>query len=62
VAWFDGFITDETIDRVRQLLQNPDMARSWAEENYQLARRYFSYTVLEHRLQSLVEDCLGYRE
>jgi glycosyltransferase involved in cell wall biosynthesis len=61
VAWFDGFITEETIDRVCQLLQNPDMARSWADENYQLAKRYFSFTVLEQRLQSILADCLGYQ-
>ena len=61
VAWFDGFITDETIERVRQLLQNPEMANSWAEENYQLAKRYFSFTVLEQRLKSILADCLGYQ-
>jgi glycosyltransferase involved in cell wall biosynthesis len=61
VAWFDGFITDETINRVIQLMQNPDMAQAWAEENYQLAKRYFSYTVLEQRLQGILADCLGYQ-
>jgi len=61
VAWFDGFITDETIERVCQLLEYPDIARAWADENYQLAKRYFSFTVLEQRLQSILADCLGYQ-
>ena len=35
------------------------MAQEWAEENYQLAKRYFSFTVLERRLYSILADCLG---
>jgi hypothetical protein len=58
-AWFDGFISMETLKRVRQLLLDPAMAQEWAEENYQLAKRYFSFTVLEHSLQSILADCLG---
>jgi hypothetical protein len=61
VAWFDGFIHDETIKMVRDLLQNPVHGQLWAEENYQLGKRHFSFTVLEHRLQTLLEDCLGQR-
>ncbi len=57
--WFDGFISTETLKRVRQVLLNPSQAQQWAEENYQLAKRYFSYTVLGRRLQSILADCLG---
>ncbi len=58
-VWFDGFISEDTLARVRKILLNPDKAEVWAEENYQLAKRYFSYTVLERRLQSILADCLG---
>ncbi|MFN8426356.1 MAG: glycosyltransferase [Anaerolineales bacterium] len=44
-----------------QRSQNPDQTREWTETNYQLAQRYFSYTVLERRLESIVADCLGYQ-
>jgi hypothetical protein len=44
---------------VRQILLNPEQAQEWAEENYQLAKRHFSFTVLERRLQSVLADCLG---
>jgi hypothetical protein len=60
-VWFDGFINASTVTAVQYALKNPDLTREWTELNYQLARRYFSYTVLEHRLRSLVEDCLGYQ-
>jgi len=60
--WFDGFISTSTITALRYALKNPSQVAQWAEENYQLAKRYFSYTVLEHRLQSLIEDCTGYQK
>jgi len=58
-VWFDGFISKDTLEMVRYILQNPAQAQEWAEENYQLAKRYFSFTVLERRLQSVLADCLG---
>jgi glycosyltransferase involved in cell wall biosynthesis len=58
-VWFDGFISASTLKAVRDLLHNPAQAQAWAEENYQLAKRYFSFTVLERRLQSILADCLG---
>lgn len=56
---FDGFISADTLERVRQILVDPTQAQEWAEENYQLAKRYFSFTVLERRLQSVLADCFG---
>jgi glycosyltransferase involved in cell wall biosynthesis len=58
-VWFDGFISQSTLTAVRHALQHPEQAQAWADENYQLARRYFSFTVLERRLQSVLADCLG---
>jgi glycosyltransferase involved in cell wall biosynthesis len=58
-VWFDGFINAETLKRVRQILTDDAQAREWAEINYQLAKRYFSFAVLERRLQSILADCFG---
>ena len=58
-VWFDGFINAGTLEAVRRILQNTAQAREWTEENYKLAKRYFSFTVLERRLQSILADCLG---
>ena len=57
--WFDGFISAGAIEAARQILRNPAQGQEWAEENYQLAKRYFSFAVLERRLQSVLADCLG---
>lgn len=59
--WFDGFISTSTIAAVRHALKNPALTHEWAETNYQLAKRYFSYSVLERRLEAIVADCLGYQ-
>ena len=59
--WFDGFISDSTLDATRNALKHPEQTREWVELNYQLAQRYFSYTVLERRLEAIVADCLGYQ-
>ena len=59
VVWFDGYISANTLKAVRDILQNPARAQEWADVNYQLAKRYFSFTVLERRLQSILADCLG---
>ncbi len=58
-VWFDGFISQEALSKVREVLLNPAEAQEWTETNYQLAKRYFSFTVLERRLQSILADCLG---
>jgi glycosyltransferase involved in cell wall biosynthesis len=58
-VWFGGFISTDTLKKVREILLNPAEAQEWADENYQLAKRYFSFTVLERRLQATLADCLG---
>lgn len=60
VIEFDGFISEATLRETRRVLEHPEIARAWAEVNYQLARRYFSYRVLERRLGVLLADCFGY--
>ncbi|MFT3890196.1 MAG: glycosyltransferase family 4 protein [Anaerolineales bacterium] len=60
-VWFDGYISDSTLTAVRLMLHNPDQVHQWVEENYQLAKRYFSFTVLQRHIEALLADCLGHR-
>lgn len=60
-VWFDGFISEKTLEKVRYALQHPEVTQEWADVNYQLAKRYFSFTVLQRHLESLIADCLGYQ-
>ncbi|MCE1253264.1 MAG: glycosyltransferase family 4 protein [Anaerolineae bacterium] len=59
VIEFDGYITDQTIEHTRQVLENKALFEEIAEHNYQLARRHYSYTMLRRRLQTLLADCFG---
>jgi glycosyltransferase involved in cell wall biosynthesis len=59
VVWFDGFINEATMTLARRLLDQPDLAAAWAERNYQLAARHFSFTILQRHLDDLLADCFG---
>jgi mannosylglucosylglycerate synthase len=53
---FDNIITNETVGKVKELLGNPDRIAEIAEKNYELARKYFSYEVLEKKLLSIIHS------
>ena len=59
VIKFDGFIDQSTLDHVRHMVTHPAEVAAYAEQNYQLARRYYSFKVLEQHLRLLLADCLG---
>jgi mannosylglucosylglycerate synthase len=59
VIEFDGFISEETLEQARYILTHPEEARQQCEHNYELARRYYSFNMLERRLQVLLADCFG---
>ena len=61
VIWFENFISREIVEDVQKILCNQELAFEWAEKNYQLGRRYYSYQVLEKRLVTLLEQCTGNR-
>jgi len=59
VIEFDGFISEQTLEQTRYILTHPEQARKQCEQNFELARRYYSYTMLERRLGLLLSDCFG---
>ena len=59
VVEFDGYISDATLMRSRHLLTHPQEAARYAEHNYELARRFYSFTMLERHLGLLLSDCFG---
>jgi glycosyltransferase involved in cell wall biosynthesis len=59
VVEFDGFISDATLEHARRLLTHPQTAAEYAETNYALACRYYSFSMLERRLRDLLADCFG---
>jgi glycosyltransferase involved in cell wall biosynthesis len=59
VVELDNYVTSSAIRETRQLLEDHALAAEWAETNYALARRHFSFTVLERRLSALLAECFA---
>ena len=52
---FDGFLTNETVREVNQLLDDPAGRQEMVEHNYEVAKEFFSYEVLEAEIRLMVE-------
>jgi mannosylglucosylglycerate synthase len=61
VIEFDSFITQETVNRARQVIEDRELADRICEQNYRLALQHFSYTTLRHKLQVQLDNCFGTR-
>lgn len=59
VVEFDGYISERTLAETRYVLQHPEQTVEESEHNFQLARRYYSFTMLEKRLHLLLANCFG---
>jgi len=51
----DGRVTDDAVQRVRELLDNPEKGQTMVEKNYELAQKHFSHTTLENYLRKLLD-------
>lgn len=56
---FEGFITDETVAQVHQVLISPDLVQEMTDHNYRLAKKFFSYHALRQQLDALLISFFG---
>ena len=56
---FDGYISDETVSQVSELLSNPQQVNEMTQHNYNLARKYYSYEVLDRQLEAILSQAFG---
>lgn len=54
VILMDGFLTDETVERTRRVLDDDALRTRMVEHNYEVATRYFSYRRLEAELRAIL--------
>ncbi len=59
VVEMDDFVSNETIRRTVEVLDNPSLAEKMVEVNYDLALKYFSYTNLEKKLWYIARSFYG---
>ena len=52
---FDGYLTNDTVANVNDLLDNPQRRDEMVEHNYEVAKEFFSFEVLEAELRLMVE-------
>ncbi|HUJ10828.1 MAG TPA: glycosyltransferase family 4 protein [Verrucomicrobiae bacterium] len=50
----DGYVTDEVVERTRQVLRDPKLRNQMADRNFAIAKQHFSLTVLRRRLHNLL--------
>jgi glycosyltransferase involved in cell wall biosynthesis len=54
VVIMENYVTNNTVDTVRCLLENPQTVEMLAERNFELAHKYFSFNLLEQRLRQVL--------
>jgi glycosyltransferase involved in cell wall biosynthesis len=54
VVIMENYITNNEVDAVRRLLESPKTAGLLAQRNYEIARKFFSYNLLEQRLRQVL--------
>jgi mannosylglucosylglycerate synthase len=59
VIHFDGFITDATLERTRQVLTDRNLAQRMVDKNFTLGKRYYSYPVIRRTLRSILTRLFG---
>ncbi len=54
----DGYVSETTLQEVRRVLADPQYRKEMVEHNYAIARRHYSYAVLEEMLSGFIKECL----
>ncbi|MDR1277383.1 MAG: glycosyltransferase family 4 protein [Treponema sp.] len=54
VVIMENYVTANTVDTVRALIDNPGSAEMMAERNFALGRKFFSFALLEQRLRQVL--------
>ena len=55
----DGFLTKKNVQQVQEILQDDQRRQKMVTENYHIARRYYSYSVLEKKLNAIIIGLTG---
>ena len=55
----DAFLTKETVDAVKQILESTERANKMVDFNYAKATQHYSYAVLRHHLSAILVNYFG---
>ncbi|MHC4870428.1 MAG: glycosyltransferase [Planctomycetota bacterium] len=55
----DGFVTRKVVDKVRKLIEDKEYRNEVTDHDYEIATRYYSYSVLRRKLRTLITNITG---
>jgi len=56
VIEIDGYVSEEAVNKTKAVLNNPKVCEEMVEKNYQIAARFYSYSILQQKLSNLISD------
>lgn len=59
LAVMDGYLTQKTVKKVKAVLKSPERRQEMVDHNYAIAKRYYSYAVLQQRLSAILVNFFG---
>ena len=59
VVSMNGYLTKDVVSSVRRVTEDPVYRNEMVDHNYELGKRFFSYSVLRRRLRSLITNYTG---
>ncbi len=59
VVAIDGYLTQNTVDDIRDVLVNKDRRDRMVEKNFTLGKKYFSMNLLRRRLSTILDSIYG---
>ena len=55
----DDYVDSKAVELTKKVLETPVLAKEMVEHNYELGKRYYSYSVLRQKLKALLSNCFG---
>ncbi len=56
LAVMDGFLSNKTIQNVKEILESPTRREKMVNHNYEVASRHYSYSVLRNQISTIMND------
>ena len=57
VIEIDGYVSQEAVEKTRQVLRDPERCKAMTTHNYYIAEKHYSYRVLHQKLNTMIADC-----
>jgi len=54
----DEYVTEDAVSKARDVFENQKLRQKMVDTNYEIATRFYSYSVLQQKLKNLIYDHL----